>query len=74
MKWEENFFGGVGRELLLTVLPPSNLQQETGTQPGIPHGWVQGRKHMGHLLLLLQVHWQGAGLGAEQLGLDPVFI
>lgn len=33
-------------------------------------GW-HGLKHLVHLSLLSQVHWQGAGTEAEQLGLKP---
>lgn len=33
---------------------------------------IQGRKHLGNLLLLTQVHGQGAGADAEQLGLGRV--
>lgn len=37
----------------------------------LPHGW-QGRKQMGHLLLLSQVHCQGAGSETEHLVLQLI--
>lgn len=32
---------------------------------------VQGHKHLGHLLLLSLIHYQGAGSELEQMELDP---
>lgn len=67
------------RDLAFLDLPPQwlpqiklGLAESTSRKKlplGIPHGWP-GRKHLRHLLQLLQTHEQRAGLELDQLGLD----